>query len=103
ATPSTASSRPLTPRSAIANFSQAVQRAQAAGALDPPAAQDLLHRMDDLLKKIGDEHSEDAGHKVADLVHRIGDLRKSGQLSPAGWRLLRGPLADLEREIPPES
>jgi hypothetical protein len=94
---------PLTPVQAINGFSAAVTRAEAASGLAPPAAQDLLNRMTDLQAAIAAGHAPDASHKVTDLIHHLGDLSRSGQLTAAGLRLLSGPLAALERTIPPQT
>jgi serine/threonine-protein kinase len=93
----------LTPVQAITGFSAAVTRAEAAGGLAQPAAQDLLNRMTDLQATIAAGHAPDAGHKVADLIHHLGGLSRSGQLTAAGLRLISGPLAALERAIPPQA
>ena len=90
------------PVQAITDFSQAVSRAEGAGDIAPPAAQDLLNRMTDLLTTVQGGHTSDAAQKVTDLVHHLGDLAKSGQLTPAGQQVLAGPLGALEREIPPQ-
>jgi len=95
--------RPLTPAPAIAAFYAAVTRAEAAGDLVPPAAQDLLNRMHDLSTTIASGNRTDAGHKVADLIHDLGNLAHGGQLTAAGQRILAAPLAALERAIPPQT
>jgi hypothetical protein len=90
------------PVQAITDFSLSISRAEGAGDIAPPAAQDLLNRMTDLLSTVRGGHTSDAAHKVADLVHHLGDLAKSGQLTVAGQQVLAGPLAALERAIPPQ-
>jgi serine/threonine-protein kinase len=99
----TVASAPTSPVQAVTDFSVAVSRAAGAGDIAPPAAQDLLNRMTDLLTTVQGGHTSDAAHKVADLVHHLGDLAKSGQLTVAGQQVLAGPLAALERAIPPQS
>ena len=93
----------LTPQQAIDAFSSAVTRAAAAGAIAPPAAQDLLNQMTDLQHTLANGHPSDAGHKIADLNHHLGDLEHGGQLTTTGQRLLAAPLAAMERAIPPRT
>lgn len=93
-------SAPLTPQQAVTALSAAVSRAEAAGAINPSAAQDLLNQMTDLQSTIADRQGPDAGHKIADLRHHIGDLVHGGQLTASGQRMLAGPLAALQAAIP---
>ncbi|MBV8065966.1 MAG: hypothetical protein JOY73_10605, partial [Actinobacteria bacterium] len=72
---------PATPTQAIAAVRRAIAAAQSSGRLDPGAANDLQHRLDDISQSLTHPNPNDAAHKVSDLVQQIGNLQQHGQLN----------------------
>jgi len=73
--------QPTTPADAIAAVRRAIAAAQSGGQLDPGAANDLEHRLDDISQALTHPNPNDTAHKAADLVHQIGNLQQNGQLT----------------------
>ena len=67
------------------------------GQLDEASAEDLGHRVDDLVKHLADGKPDDFDHKVEDFSHRLDDLAKDGKLSAAAASRLRRALRRAER------
>jgi hypothetical protein len=92
---------PPTPQQLIASTRAAVIQAQTSGQLDPGAAKDLDHRIDDIEKALGKDNAQDAAHKVADTLHHLDDLAgHGGQLTPAGLAQISAPLNQLAALLP---
>jgi eukaryotic-like serine/threonine-protein kinase len=91
---------PQTPQQALAAERAAVASAQADGQLDPAAAGDLGHRLDDVARALAHPNPNAAAQKVGDLQHRVDDLVRHGQLSSAGLALIGAPLNRLAALLP---
>jgi len=81
-----------TPAQAITAARVAVTRAQSSGQLDPAAADDLNHQLDDISQALQHPNPEDAANKVSDLLHHLDDLVKAGQLTATGRSRISAPL-----------
>jgi hypothetical protein len=91
---------PATPQQAIANARAAIYQAQTNGQLDPGAANDLNHRLDDITQALT-TNTQDAAHKLADLLHHLSDLAShGGQLSNAALAQITTPLNQLATLLP---
>jgi serine/threonine protein kinase len=91
---------PATPQQAIANARVAIYQAQTSGQLDPGAANDLNHRLDDITQALAN-NTQDAAHKLADLLHHLSDLANhGGQLTGAGLSQISTPLNQLATLLP---
>jgi len=90
---------PATPQQAIANARAAISQAQTNGQLDPAAANDLNHRLDDITQALAN-NSQDAAHKLTDLLNHLTDLANSSQLSNAGLTQISTPLNQLAALLP---
>jgi eukaryotic-like serine/threonine-protein kinase len=106
ATTNTATSRasattqpPATPQQAIANARAAISQAQTSGQLDPGAANDLNHRLDDITQSLAN-NSQDAAPKLTDLLNHLNDLANSSQLSNVALAQISTPLNQLATLLP---
>jgi serine/threonine-protein kinase len=99
-TTATTPAAPATPEQAIADIRSAIIAAQAQGALDPAAAADLNHRIDDIANALQHPNPEDAVHKTSDLLHHLADLVNGGQLTTAGLTQISTPLNQLAALLP---
>jgi hypothetical protein len=97
---STARQVPTTPSQALAAARAALEQAQAGGRLDPGAAKDLQHRLDDLAKALGKGNPNDAVNRLADLRRHLADLVNAGQLSGTGIAAITSPLDELAALLP---
>ena len=94
---------PATPQQAIANARSAISQAQTNGQLDPGAANDLNHRLDDITQALT-TNPQDAAHKLADLLHHLSDLAShGGQLSSTGLSQISTPLNQLATLLPAQT
>ena len=93
---------PATPQQAIANARAAITRAQTNGQLDPGAANDLNHRLDDITQALA-SNSQDASHKLTDLLNHLADLANSSRLSNAALTQISTPLNQLAALLPTTS
>ena len=100
ATTPTIATAPQTPGQAIVAARTAIAAAQTNGQLDPPAATDLNHHLDDIAQALQHPNPKDAGHKVDDLLHHLDDLVKAGQLTNAGLTRISRPLDQLATLVP---
>lgn len=90
---------PATPEQAIGAVRDAIVSALGSGDIDPHAAADLQHRVDDIArsggggdegngqgngKGHGHDHGHDAAKKVDDLESRLNDLVEQGRLTSTG-------------------
>jgi serine/threonine-protein kinase len=91
---------PQTPAQAIVAARTAIAAAQTNGQLDPSAATDLNHHLDDIAQALQHPNPKDAGHKVDDLLHHLDDLAKAGQLTNAGLTRISRPLDQLATLVP---
>ena len=91
---------PATPEQAIADVRSAIVAAQAQGSLDPAAAADLNHRIDDIANALQHPNPQDAAHKTSDLLHHLADLVDGGQLTTAGLTQISTPLNQLAALLP---
>jgi len=91
---------PQTPEQALAAARTALAAAQAHGQLDPSAAADLQHGLDDVAKALTHPNPNDAAHKVGDLQRRLGDLVNGGRLTSAGLTAIAAPLDRLASLLP---
>jgi serine/threonine protein kinase len=101
ATATTVSQRqPTTPEQAIAAVRVAIGKAQASGQLDPAAADDLNHRLDDIAQSLG-TNSADAAQKTADMLQHLGDLADhGGQISSTAAAQIATPINELAALMP---
>jgi serine/threonine-protein kinase len=101
ATTTTTSQPPsATPQQAIANARAAIYQAQTSGQLDPGAANDLNHRLDDIAQSLAN-NSQDGAQKLADLLQHLGDLTNhEGQLTSTGLAEISTPLYQLAALLP---
>jgi eukaryotic-like serine/threonine-protein kinase len=92
---------PPTPEQAIAAARAAIDQAQAGGQLDPGAADDLDHRLDDIAQSLARGNDQDAANKLADLLHHLGDLAgHDAQATSAGLAQITAPLDQLAALLP---
>src|SRR5581483_1726005 len=91
---------PQTAGQALAAARTALTAAQALGQLDPAAAVDLEHRLDDVAKALGHPNANDAAHKVGDMQHRLDDLVRGGQLTSPGLAAIISRLNRLAALLP---
>jgi hypothetical protein len=102
-TATTATPPPPTPQQAIASARTAIVQAQTSGQLDPGAANDLNHRLDDITQALVD-NPNDAAHKLADLLNHLSDLAgHGGQLSSTGLAQITAPLDQLATLLPAQT
>ena len=95
----TTSPAPATPQQAVAAAVAAITQAVSSGQLGPGAANDLNHRLDAIVKSLGNK-SQDSAHKLADLLNHLGDLTAHGQLGSAGLAQISAPLNQLAALLP---
>ena len=88
---------PATPADAIAAARAAIQQAQANGQIDPHAADQLNHNLDDIASSLG---KPKAAHSAGDLLSHLNDLVGGGQLSSAGLASITPPLERLAALLP---
>src|SRR5207249_597124 len=83
ATTTTATARapaaPQTPDQAIAAARAAITAAQDHGQLDPSAATELNHRLDDISRRLQHPNAKDAAHKLSDLPRHLDRLTQAEQ------------------------
>jgi serine/threonine-protein kinase len=92
---------PATPQQAIANARAAIYQAQTSGQLDPGAANDLNHRLDNIAQALGNNNSQDAAHRLTDLLQHLTDLAThGGALNSAGLAQISTPLNQLAALLP---
>ena len=91
---------PQTPEQAIVAVRTAIAAAQTNGQLDPSAATDLNHHLDDIAQALQHPNPKDAGHKVDDLLHHLDDLANAGQLTTTGLTQISRPLNQLATLLP---
>ena len=89
-----------TPADALAAARTAIQQAQANGQIDPAAADQLNHRLDDIARSFG---KPQAAHTADDLLGQLNDLVDGGQLSSAGLAAITPPLDRLAALLPPDN
>jgi hypothetical protein len=89
-----------TPDQALAAARAAIAHAQAERQIDPAAAADLGHRLDEIGKALQHPNPQDAAHKVVDLLNHLGDLAGAGRLTSAGLTQLMTPLDRLAALVP---
>lgn len=80
---------PLTRKQALHRLRHTIEASSSAGQLDEASAQDLGHRVDDLIEHLDDGKADDLDHKLEDFSHRLDDLAKDGKLSTAAESRLR--------------
>ena len=96
----TTTTSPTTPEQALASLRTAVAQAAASGQLDPSAADDLNHRLDDVARAIQEGNPDDAAQKLVDFQQRLADLVQGGQLTTTGLSQIGVPLAQLAALLP---
>jgi serine/threonine-protein kinase len=89
-----------TPAQAIAAARTTIAAAQTNGQLDPSAATDLNHHLDDIAQALQHPNPNDAAHKVSDLLHHLDDLAHAGQLTNTGLTQISTPLNQLATLLP---
>jgi hypothetical protein len=94
---------PVTPAGAVAAAQRAIARAANSGAIQPPAASDLLNQLNGISQAVSQGNLQDAGHKVGDLLHHLGDLIHSGQITTRGMTVIGPSIGQLARVLPPQS
>jgi eukaryotic-like serine/threonine-protein kinase len=91
----TAPAAPQTPAQSIAAAGSAISQAQAQGRLDPKAAADLQHHLDDITKGLG---KPDTSHKVGDFLKKLDDLARKGQVTSSAAAAIAASLSPLASE-----
>src|SRR5579864_3923919 len=91
---------PATPTDALAAARTAIQQAQASGQIDPAAADQLNHRLDDIARSLG---KPQAAHTAGDLLGQLNDLVDHGQLSSSGLAAISAPLDRLAALLPSDN
>jgi hypothetical protein len=94
---------PVTPAGALATVRRAIVRAEGSGAIQPPAASDLLNQVNGISQAVSQGNLQDAGHKVGDLLHHLGDLTHNGQVTSRGLTVIGPSVSQLARVLPPPS
>jgi eukaryotic-like serine/threonine-protein kinase len=100
ATPPPPPPAPTTPADALAAARAAIQQAQANGQIDPAAADQLNHRLDDIAQSLG---KPQAAHTAGDLLGQLNDLVDHGQLSSSGLAAITPPLDRLAALLPSDN
>ena len=92
---STDAAAPQNPEQAIAAERTAIAAAQRQGQLDPSAAADLDHHLDEISRALQHPNPHQATHKVSDLRRRLDDLVHAGRLTSASLTRISSPLDQL--------
>lgn len=88
---------PLTP---TARLAAAIPQQIDAGTLDPEAGRDLLHKLEEIDRKL--TRGDDINDKLAELGRKLTKLRRDGKLTTAGYDTLSS-LDPLLRTAPDDS
>ena len=89
-------SQPATPAQAIASVRAAIGNAQTSGQLDPAAANDLNHRLDDIAQSLSSNDVQGAAQKTADMLQHLGDQGgQGGQVGSGAVAQIAAPLNQL--------
>lgn len=87
-------SSPTPPADPIATMRLSIQQQVNTGNLNPDAASDLYHRVDDIAREISEGDTDDATKKVNEFRDKLSSLLDGGKLSAAGYDTL---IRDLDR------
>jgi serine/threonine-protein kinase len=84
---------------AVDALRRAIEAATSVGALEGKAAEDLQRRLDDVSRQLARGNQDQVQKKLDDLDKEVEDLAKKGELSPAGYRLVRAALDALKSSL----
>jgi serine/threonine-protein kinase len=79
----------------------AVQQLAQTGQLDPHAAQDLGHQLDDLTRTLTRGQAHDTLGRIAALQTKLTQLRNDNKITPDGYTTLTASLNQLAGSLPP--
>jgi serine/threonine-protein kinase len=78
-----------------------LQQEVATGQIDPGAARDLSHQLDDIDHSLAEGNVNDAQQKIGQMRDHLGGLVRDGKLSQVGYVALAGALDALAAGLPP--
>jgi hypothetical protein len=96
-TPPIAQSQPGLP-AALANLSETIMAGERQGTIDP-AAEDLLHQAEDLVRAIDEGHGDDAQKKLKELERKVDELIREGKISASAAGKVRQAVAQLAKAV----
>jgi hypothetical protein len=92
---------PSTATASVDGVRGVLQQLVTAGQIDPGAADDLNHRLDDIDKALADGNTDEAQHKIREMKNDLGKLVDDDKLSQPGNVALTTALDALAASLPP--
>jgi hypothetical protein len=67
---------------ALATLREVIMAGERQGTIDP-AAEDLLHQAEDVVRAVQEGHGDDVGKKLKELERKVDELTREGKISPS--------------------